>query len=41
MNDINKKNTPNQMRIFLKRMRDGKNYTNESQTKTIDSPKKI
>ena len=38
MNDINKKNTPNQMRIFLKRMRSGSEYTNES--KTIDLPKK-
>lgn len=40
MNDINKKNSPNQMRVFLKRMRDNKEYTNESQIKTVDSPKK-
>lgn len=29
-NDINKKNTPNQMRILMKRMRDGKFTANES-----------
>jgi len=29
-NDINKKNSPNQMRILMKRMRDGKFVANES-----------
>lgn len=38
MNDINKKNTPNQMRIFLKRMREGTHDVVES--KTIDTSKK-
>lgn len=30
-NDINKKNSPNQMRVLMKRMRDGKFVANESE----------
>jgi len=36
-NDINEKNAPNQMRVFMKRMRDGKPTADETQ----DKPKQV
>lgn len=35
-NDINKKTSPNQMRVMMKRMRDGKFVTNESKEPKIE-----